>query len=242
MSPRLISELKLLLKIVIKKIGVEMSQGTPAQSEMSFIKGEREEQPWQPGAGLVLRARPRHSVEHRQLYRTPASDKAILWRWWVKTKTRPLRVHIWADKTHTLSKKENAKPPLTGVSANRSDCCFFTSHSFSLPLVCLPLDKIYSDNHEIIPSFRNYPTQSEACFFGSSSNRCQSPNPVVLSNILLRRLPQFPLACLLPPCSEWQTQLAQLQVLPLVALAREYSGSAFIIWFVSILENKFELF
>lgn len=45
MSPRLISELKLLLKIVIKKIGVEISQGTPGQSGMNFIKMEREEQP-----------------------------------------------------------------------------------------------------------------------------------------------------------------------------------------------------
>lgn len=78
MSPWIISELKLLLKIVIKKIGVEISQGTPAQSEMSFIKEEREEQPWHPGAGLVLGARPWHSVGHRQLHRTSASDKAIL--------------------------------------------------------------------------------------------------------------------------------------------------------------------
>lgn len=106
-----------------------------------------------------------------------------------KNKTT-LSSHLSRQNTHIIQARKCQTSPL---SANRSDCCFFTSYSFSLPLVCLPLDKIYSDNHEIIPSFRNYPTQSEACFLGSSSNRCQIPSPVVLSNILFLRLPQFPL-------------------------------------------------
>lgn len=68
---------------------------------------QREERP-APGSWLAQIASPWQSpAEQKQFHRTLTSDKATLWLWWIRIKTKPLHNHAWASiKRATLSKPE----------------------------------------------------------------------------------------------------------------------------------------